>query len=164
MQSKIMCELCRPFYRNDFKYLIDSTHNNSSFFQYFLVSLSKMNIYCDEDLQWLKNNENAKIIFGRKIERYESQVNTSDFYKTFNLPERFENTRKFLVFFFFLLSHSIYYFVISTQIITSNYQMCSVVLACNAEIYVHFIEQPIQIMAGTHHHLIPFLRGINIFN
>lgn len=30
-----------------------------------------------------------------KIERYEPQVNTSSLYKTYNLPERFENTRKF---------------------------------------------------------------------
>lgn len=54
-----------------------------------------MSIYCGDNFECLKNHENRSISFGRKIERYEPQVNTSALYKTYNLPERFENTRKF---------------------------------------------------------------------
>lgn len=54
-----------------------------------------MNIYCGDNFECLKNHENRDISFGRKIDRYEPQVNTSALYKTFNLPERFENTRKY---------------------------------------------------------------------
>lgn len=54
-----------------------------------------MDIYCGDNFECLKNHENRKISFGTKIDRYEPQVNTSSLYKTFNLPERFENTRKY---------------------------------------------------------------------
>lgn len=55
-----------------------------------------MNIYCENNFQCLKNHENNReITFGNQIERYENQVNTSSLYKTYNLPERFENSRKY---------------------------------------------------------------------
>lgn len=53
-----------------------------------------MNNYCGDNFECLKNHEKREISYGSKIERYEHQVNTSSLYKTFNLPERFENTRK----------------------------------------------------------------------
>lgn len=46
-----------------------------------------------ENFEYL-NNHNNQYVCGRNKERYDALVNTSSLYKTYNLPERFENNRK----------------------------------------------------------------------
>lgn len=89
-----------------------------------------MNIFWKDKFECLKNHENREITYGKQIERYEPQVNTSTLYKTYNLPERFENTRK--------CSNISLHFVI--QFRNFNKQTFSLVLVYKERMCVHFIE------------------------
>lgn len=54
-----------------------------------------MDFHCADNFKNLNHHHENRYGCGRNIERYEPQVNTSSLYKTYNLPERFENTRKY---------------------------------------------------------------------